>query len=127
MKKTIAFIVKIIVAAMVAMFLAVWADEHHVGYRFGFVAVYIVGSIAVYYTIDGVCALIRRRRQAEREDIIRFRRSMNYGQAAVFVGTACLFIGTQTECDERVDDLWHHGVRAEVQQLTGEETQFDII
>jgi hypothetical protein len=127
MKKTIAFIAKILVAAMVAMFLAVWADKGGVGYRFGFVAVYFCGSIAAFYTIEGIIALIRRRRQAERENIIRFRRSMNYGQAAVFVGTACLFIGTQTECDERVDDLWHHGVRAEVQQLTGEETQFDII
>ena len=126
MKKTIAFIVKILVAAIVAMFLAVWADEHGVGYRYGFVTVYFCGAIGVYYAIEGICAFIRRR-QAEREDIIKFRRSIDYRQAAVFVGTACLFIGTQTECDERADDLWHYGQQAEVRALTGEETQFDVL
>lgn len=125
MKKTILFIVKILVAAMVAMFLAVWADEHGVGYRFGFVTVYLFGSIAVYYAIEGIWAIIRRR-QEEREDIIKFRRSIDYKQAAVFIGTACLFIGTQTECDERADDLWHYGQQAEVCELTGEET-FEIL
>lgn len=119
-------IVKIIVAAMVGLMLAAWADEHHVGYRYAFVSVYLFGSVVVYYAIEGIIAFIRRR-QAERDDIIKFRRSMNYRQAAVFVGTACLFIGTQTECDERADDLWHYGVQAEVQQLTGEETQFDVM
>ncbi len=126
MKTMFKTIVKIIVAAMVGLFLAAWADEHHVGYRFGFVSVYLFGSVVVYYAIEGIITFIRRR-QAEREDIIKFRRSIDYGQAAVFVGTACLFIGTPQECDERADDLWHYGVQAEVQQLTGEETQFDII
>lgn len=126
MKKTILFIVKILVAAMVAMFLAVWADEHGVGYRYGFVTVYFCGAIAVYYAIEGICALIRRR-QAEREDIVRFRRGLDYRQAAVFVGTACMFIGTPQQCEDVCDDLWHRGVQAEVQQLTGEETQFDVL
>ena len=126
MKKTIAFIVKIIVAAMVGLLLAAWADEHHVGYRYGFVTVYFCGAIAVYYTIEGIITLIRRRRQAEREDIIRFRRSMNYGQAAVFVGTACLFMGTPQDCEEVCDDLWHYGQQARVEQLTGEEV-FEIL
>ena len=127
MKKTILFIIKIIVAALLAMFLAAWADEHHVGYRWGFVTVYLFGAIAVFYSIEGIIAFIRRRRQAERDDIIKFRRSIDYRQAAVFIGTACLFIGTQTECDERADDLWHYGQQAEVRELTGEETEFNII
>lgn len=126
MKTMFKTIVKIIVAAMVGLMLAAWADEHHVGYRYAFVSVYLFGSVVVYYAIEGIIAFIRRR-QAERDDIIKFRRSMNYRQAAVFVGTACLFIGTQTECDERADDLWHYGVQAEVQQLTGEETLFDVM
>ena len=50
----------------------------------------------------------------------------NYGQAAVFIGTACLFMGTLTECDELCDDLWHYGQQAEVRELTGEET-FNVI
>lgn len=124
--KTIKTIVKIIVAAMVGLFLAAWADEHHVGYRYAFVSVYLFCSVVVYYAINGIIAFIRRR-QAERDDIIKFRRSIDYGQAAVFVGTACLFIGTPQECDDRADDLWHYGVQARVEQLTGEETSFNII
>lgn len=118
---------KMIVAAIVGLMLAAWADEHHVGYRFGFVTVYFCGAIAVYYTIEGIITLIRRRRQAERDEIIKFRRSMNYGQAAVFVGTACLLIGTPQECDDIADDLWHHGQQARVEMLTGEEQAFDVM
>jgi len=50
----------------------------------------------------------------------------NYGQAAVFIGTACLFMGTPQQCDEVADDLWHHGQQAHVQILEGDET-FDIL
>lgn len=50
----------------------------------------------------------------------------NYGQAAVFIGTACLFMGTPQQCDEVCDDLWHHGQQAHVQMLEGNET-FDIL
>ena len=124
--KTIKTIVKIIVAAMVGLMLAAWADEHHVGYRYAFVSVYLFGSVVVYYAIEGICAFIRRR-QAEREDIIKFRRSIDYGQAAVFVGTACLLIGTPQECEDVCDDLWHHGQQARMEMLTGEETQFDVM
>lgn len=126
MKTMFKTIVKIIVAAMVGLMLAAWADEHHVGYRYGFVTVYFCGAIGVYYAIEGICAMWRKR-QAEREDIIKFRRSMNYRQAAVFVGTACLLIGTPQECDDLCDDLWHHGQQARMEMLTGEETQFDIL
>lgn len=50
----------------------------------------------------------------------------NYGQAAIFLGTACLFIGTQKECEDRADDLWHWGQQVDVRSLTGEET-FNVI
>ena len=49
-----------------------------------------------------------------------------YGQAAVFIGTACLYMGTPQQCDELCDDLWHHGQQAHVQVLDGNET-FDIL
>lgn len=124
--KTIKTIVKIIVAAMVGLMLAAWADEHHVGYRYGFVSVYLFGSVVVYYAIDGIITFIRRR-QAERDDIIKFRRNIDYRQAAVFVGTACLYMGTQQQCEDVCDDLWHYGQQARVEMLTGEETQFDIL
>lgn len=53
-------------------------------------------------------------------------RSRSYGHAAIFLGTACLFIGTQKECDERADDLWHWGQQVDVRTLTGEE-DFEIL
>ena len=73
-----------------------------------------------------VKAIMRSMRKDVNHESIRPHKRI-YGQAAVFVGTACLFIGTQTECDELCDDLWHYGQQAEVQQLTGEETQFDVL
>ena len=127
--KTIGFIIKFFVATMVAMFLAAWAEEHHVGYRWGFVTVYLFGAVVVYYAIEAVVGIVRRylRRRAEREDIASFRRGLDYRQAAVFIGTACMFIGTPDECDEVADDMWHYGQQARVEVLSGEETQFDII
>ena len=126
MKTMFKTIVKIIVAAMVGLMLAAWADEHHVGYRYGFVTVYFCGAIVVYYAIEGIITFIRRRK-AERDDIIKFRRSIDYRQAAVFVGTACLLIGTPQECEDVCDDLWHHGQQARMEMLTGEEQAFDVM
>ena len=127
--KTFGFIVKVFVAAMVAMLLAAWAEEHHVGYRWGFVTVYLFGAVVVYYAIECIVGIVRRyrRRQQERDAIASFRRSIDYRQAAVFVGTACLYLGTPADCDELCDDLWHRGVQAKVRQLSGEETSFDIL
>lgn len=119
-------IIKIIVAAMVGLFLAAWADEHHVGYRYGFVAVYFFGSIVVYYAIEGIISMWRKRNSKMHYDTIKFRKGMDYKQAAVFIGTACLYLGTQQQCDELCDDLWHHGQQAHVQVLDGNET-FDIL
>lgn len=119
-------IIKIIVAAMVGLFLAAWSDEHHVGYRYGFVAVYFFGSIVVYYAIESIISAMTKRKQ-NRFDTIKHRMgSRNYGQAAVFIGTACLYMGTPQQCDELCDDLWHHGQQAHVQVLEGNET-FDIL
>lgn len=61
-----------------------------------------------------------------KHDSIRHKTGRNYGQAAIFVGTACLFMGTPQECDDLCDDLWHHGQQARVEMLTGEET-FNVI
>lgn len=119
-------IIKIIVAAMVGLFLAAWSDEHHVGYRYGFVAVYFFGSIVVYYAIEGIISMWRKRNSKMHYDTIKFRKGMDYKQAAVFIGTACLYLGTQQQCDELCDDLWHHGQQAHVQVLDGNET-FDIL
>ena len=70
-------------------------------------------------------AILRSMRGSGKYDTIRHKTG-NYGQAAIFVGTACLFIGTPNECDELADDLWHRGQQAEVRALTGDEV-FDIL
>lgn len=68
-----------------------------------------------------------KERKDSKHESIRYRRGIDYGQAAVFVGTACLYLGTPADCDELADDLWHHGQQARVEMLTGEETSFEII
>jgi hypothetical protein len=50
----------------------------------------------------------------------------SYGQAAVFVGSAILFMGTLQECEDMADDLQHYGVQAKADTLTGNET-FEIL
>lgn len=50
----------------------------------------------------------------------------NYGQAAIFVGTAAIFIGTPQECEELADSMQHYAQQAHVQVLDGNET-FDIL
>jgi len=62
-----------------------------------------------------------------KHDSIRHKTGRNYGHAAIFVGTACVFMGTPQECDDLCDDLWHHGQQARVEMLTGEETSFNVI
>ena len=64
--------------------------------------------------------------EPSRYDSIKHKSGIKYNQAAIFVGTACLFIGSPDECDEVVDDLWHRGVQAEVTQLTGDE-HFNVL
>lgn len=123
MKQTIKFIGKIIVAAAVAMGVALGVDALGIGYRFGFVTVFVCTAIGVALALGAFDV----KQKGSRFDSIRHydgRRS--YGQAAIMVGTACLFIGTPKDCDELCDDLWHRGVQAEVTELTGDET-FNIL
>lgn len=63
-------------------------------------------------------------RKSEKHTSIKDAR--NYGQAAVFIGTACLYMGTPQQCEDVCDDLWHYGQQAEVRALTGDET-FEIL
>lgn len=65
-------------------------------------------------------------REKAHYDSIRHRSGIKYNQAAVFIGSACLFMGTLQECEEVADDLWHYAQNAEVRTLTGEE-EFNVI
>lgn len=119
MKQTIKFIVLGIAAALV-------------GFAAMCVAIKLGASdslaIATYFAVAAVAALV-----LGAFDMSAIKRGMKhtsikdaarYGQAAIFVGTACLFVGAPNECDELADDLWHNGVQCEVGNLTGE---FDIL
>ena len=68
---------------------------------------------------------VKERRDAKHTTIKDAAR--NYGQAAILVGGACLFLGEPKVCEELCDDLWHRGVQAEVRQLSGTEQEFNII
>jgi len=112
---------KMIVAAIVAVGMACVAIANDASDNLVIVTLFATGI-----AVSALLGVYDMPAERTKHDSIRPQRR-DYGQAAVFVGTACLLIGTQTECDERADDLWHHGVQAEVQQLTGEEQAFDVM
>ena len=71
--------------------------------------------------------ILSEEHEPSKHDTIKHRMGRrNYGQAAVFIGTACLYMGTPQQCEDVCDDLWHHGQQAHVQMLEGNET-FDIL
>lgn len=111
---------KMIVAAIVAVGMACVAIAHDASDNLVIVTLFATG-IAVSALL-GVYDMPAERRK---HDSIRHKagiRSRSYGHAAIFLGTACLFIGTQKECEDRADDLWHWGQQVDVRTLTGEET-----
>lgn len=87
-------------------------------------AMAIMCGVFAYIIVNDIRAILRSMRGEKHESIRPQKRS--YGQAAVFIGTACLYMGTPQQCDDLADDLWHHGQQAHVEQLTGEET-FEIL
>ena len=68
-----------------------------------------------------------KREDMKHDSIRHYNGRRNYGQAAVFIGTACIFMGTPKECEELADDMWHNAQQAEVKMLTGDETNFEIL
>ena len=119
--KTLRFIVKIMVAAIVAACVALAVDAMGIGYQYGFVTVFFATTI-------GVAALLGAFREEGRKNAryTSIKDAARYGQAAIFVGTACLFIGEPNECDELADDLQHYAQPVRVDTLTGDET-FEIL
>jgi len=112
---------KMIVAAIVAVGMACVAIANDASDN-----VVIVTLFATGIAVSALLGVYDMPAERTKHDSIRPQRR-DYGQAAVFVGTACLLIGTPQECDDIADDLWHHGQQARVERLTGEETQFDVM
>jgi len=112
--------VKMMLAAIVAVGMGVVAIAY--GASDNTVIVTMFGTVIAVSALLGLYDIS----EPTRHDSIRHKTGRNCGQAAIFVGTACLFIGTSHECDELCEDLWHHGQQARVEILTGEET-FNVI
>ena len=122
MKKNIKFIGIIIVAALVgfaAMCIAIAFDASDK------VAITSYFSVAIAIALAlGVFDMSAEKRDMKHTTIKDAAR--NYGQAAVFIGTACLFIGTPQECEELADDMQHYAQPVRVDTLTGD-MEFDIL
>lgn len=95
-------------------------------YYFIIVPAMAIMCIVFAWIIAGDIKAILRSMRDSKYDTIRHKTERNYGQAAVLIGTACLFIGTPEECNDVCDDMWHYAQQCEVRELTGEET-FDVL
>jgi len=110
---------KMIVAAIVAVFMACVLIMHGASDNLVICTLFAAG-IAVSGLL-GVYNMPER----TKHDTIRHKTG-NCGQAAVFIGTACLFVGTPQECEELADDMQHYAQQVRVDTLTGYET-FNVI
>ena len=118
MKKIIMFIGALIVSAVIAFAVSQTLEQ----------AVVIgVGGAMFIALVLGVFDIPAKRESGKFDTIRHYDGRKSYGQAAVFIGTACLFMGTPEQCNEMCQDLWHYGQQADVRQLTGEETEFNIL
>lgn len=113
----LSFAVSMAMAAGVAM----WTDNDNAVVCMFFFAPIVMALLFGLFDVATRNAM----RGGKHEGVRPQKRS--YGHAAVFIGTACLFIGAPQQCDDLADGLWHHGQQAEVRELTGEEQAFDIL
>ena len=98
-------------------------------YYFIVVPFMAIMCIVFAWIITGdIKAILRSMRSSAKNDSIRhYDGRRNYGQAAVFIGTACIFMGTPKECEDMCQDLWHNAQQARMEMLSGEETSFEIL
>lgn len=125
MKQTFRFIVKILVAAIVAACVALGVDALGIGYEYGFVTVFVCVAIGMALVLGAFD--MKQRKESGYDSIRHYDGRRSYGQAAVFIGASCLFMGTPKECEDMTDDLWHRGVQAEFKMLTENDVEFNIL
>ena len=112
-------IVRIMVAAIVATGMACVLMMHDASDN-----VVILTTLCVAIIMAALLGVFdTKERKATNFDTISRR---SYGHAAVFIGTACVFMGTPQDCEEMADDLQHYGQQARMEMLTGSET-FEIL
>ena len=115
--KTLRFIVKVFVAVLVgfaAMCIAIAFDASDKVVIVSYFGV----AITIAFTLGAfdMSAIKRNMKHTSIKD------SARYGQAAVFVGTACLYMGTPQQCEDMADDLQHYAQQAHVETIDGSET-----
>ena len=118
--KKMSFIAKLIVAFIVATFAVALCIRYDAS-DMVIICVYIgVGILTMLCLGAFDVSAFKREKHTSIKDAAR------YGQAAIFVGTACLFIGEPDVCEELADSMQHYAQQAKVRALTGEET-FEIL
>lgn len=116
-------IIKIIASAAIAVGAGVVLSGHDVSDNLIVCTAACIGIMVA--AIMGVFDEPAKREDIKHDSIRKAGR--NYGQAAVFIGTACIFMGTPQECEDVCDDLWHYAQQVHVEVLDGEETTFEIL
>ena len=106
--KTLRFMAIVVLSAVVAFIVAsVLAETLR-----QFIAIGVFGSMFITVIVGAFDV-----NEKTRYDSIRHKMGRkSYGQAAIFLGTACVFVGTPKECEERADDLWHYGHQVRVEK-----------
>ena len=119
--KKMSFILKFIVAFIVATFAVAFCIRYDA--RDNVVIVTYFGVSIMTMLVLGAFDMGAQKRDMKHTSI---KDAARYGQAAIFIGTACLFTGTPQECDELADSMQHYAHQVKVRALTGNET-FDIL
>jgi len=117
--KKMSFIVKFIVAFIVATFAVALCIRYDASDSVVILTYLSVGILTMLVLgVFDMGAIKRSMKHTKIKDAAR------YGQAAIFVGTACLFIGEPNECDELADDMQHYAQQVRVDTIDGE---FDVL
>lgn len=119
--KTLKFLAIVVLSAAIAFGIGVGVLAL-TGNDRAFFCTFFFGAIAIALALGAfdASAIKRGIKHTSIKDAAR------YGQAAIFVGTACLFVGTPQECEDVCDDMWHYGQQAEVRALDGD-MEFEIL
>lgn len=121
--KTMRFIGVVVLSAAIAFTVAYFVSGDSLE-KFGIIGIGLAMLIAA---IMGAFDMNEKKDGTKYDSIRHYDGRRNYGQAAVFIGTACLFMGTPQECEDMTDDLWHRGVQAEFKMLTENDVDFNVL
>ena len=114
-------IIKIIASAAIAVGAGAVLSGHDVSDN-----LIVCTTVCIAIMVAAMLGVFDERKESKHESIKHYDGRRNYGQAAVFIGAACIFMGTPQECEDVADDLWHYAQQVHVEMLDGEET-FEVL